>query len=66
MGEESVKEYQGVRYDDGRLTEAEFFAAYPDTVSVSLWGGRFIGSALTKDKYISFDHETGQYKEEKR
>lgn len=58
----AMKEFMGVEYDDGRLTEKEFFKQYPNCVSVALWGARFVSSALTSDEYIRFDHATGTYK----
>lgn len=61
-----MKEYQGVSYNDGRLTEPEFFRAYPDTQTFSSWGGRFVGSALTLREYICFNHTTGEYDSERR
>lgn len=61
-----MKTYQGVEYSDERLTEAEFISAHPDVEMFSLWGARFVGSALTKQKYIYFDHKVGKYQIESR
>ncbi len=55
-----------MEYDDGRMSEKEFIAKYGIPLAMSSWGARWVGSALTKSKYIYFDHTTGQYKEERR
>jgi hypothetical protein len=51
---------------DGRMTPEQFGAKYGRVLAMSLWGARWVGSALTKSSYIYFDHKSGQYITEKR
>lgn len=51
---------------DGRMTEAQFRTKYGSMLAFSSWGGRWVGSALTKRHYIWFDHKQGSYVVEAR
>ena len=55
-----------MEYNDGRLEEREFVAQFGPVLAMSSWGARWVGSALTKTKYIYFDHTSGQYVTEGR
>ncbi len=46
---------------DARLNPNDFTAKYGEMLSYSLWGARWVGSALTKKHYIWFDHTEQRY-----
>ena len=52
--------YEGVT--DNRLTEKDFAAKFGGYKACSLWGSRWIGSAILDDgTYIAFNYAKGDY-----
>lgn len=58
--------YDGIT--DNRLTPEDFHDRYGDVAAMSLWGARWVGSAILVKghKYVRFDHATGDYVTEQR
>ena len=53
--------YEGIT--DNRLTPDDFFKRFGDISAMSLWGARWVGSAILTEghRYVYFDHTEGDY-----